>query len=862
MSNPRARAAVRLAGFAIAATIGFAPVPAAASMPTTSDARTTVVAGHPVDVASLPAASSRLASRQRADAAVVRGRLFRRQDAPVNVRGTPVPHWTTGPVTEGFSAVSVAPLPVSFAAPLDVTAAVLGSRLVGAGNDLIQTWSTAGDMPAINAWGLVDFFDIPGGQYYFGGVVAASIYRGRFIAVVPTFDDQSASCAHGWLQIAVSSSGDPAKPWTVFRVPIADAFTDVIRIGVSDDKVVLAGNEWDLDAGQPDCIGGAFEGSRIRVMDWVDLIDKGTLTVRDVSPTPRTDYYSWMPASNVPGTATTASGATLRLVGERYAGEWGHLAYAYVTGSAKAGTAALGGNTDLTVTRSVRRFLGPPGTILAFPSGNGGEDTGVASSVAQGGRLWLGANDDCRLDPSPDFHACARFVILDTTVAPPAVVDDGDFATTDDDTFHPQVGLSRDGTVFYAMARSSAVSRAPIDEYLAYRSSADTLAGPDEAIVWKGEETYEHTIWSTVGSLVPDPIAGGQAWVIYPTSTFQGSDQWATASRVDGGLRHHPTGYITIGKDNGWTTGFINQLHLFPDPTSPIEWVRLSASSDVEDTGHGPRLLHGVDLPSAAATYADLADPDLGGTGTGDLAIAFVQWQTGDGTWSVPTSAEATIDAIPPHVDQFSAAFAPGTVGTTVPIRLAWDAHDDESGIARIVLNEYRSLPTALLRAPVFGPAVRSTIRTDLLDGKYQYLLQVWDVAGGLSQPGDINVRPRAAQETSTGISYSGTWSKQTSPSYLGGSTRYSTQGGARFKYTFTGRAVAFVSTKAASRGKAEIYIDGVKVTTIDLYSSTTKYRQIVWQTHWDAVATHDVQVRVLGTSGRPRIDADAFLRF
>ena len=79
--------------------------------------------------------------------------------------------------------------------------------------------------------------------------------------------------------------------------------------------------------------------------------------------------------------------------------------------------------------------------------------------------------------------------------------------------------------------------------------------------------------------------------------------------------------------------------------------------------------------------------------------------------------------------------------------------------------------------------------------------------------------------------------------------------------YTFSGRAVAFVSTKAANRGKAEIWLDGKLLTTLDLRSSTTKYRQIVW-TGRVSPGTHTVSVRVLGTTGRPRVDADAFLSF
>jgi hypothetical protein len=149
-----------------------------------------------------------------------------------------------------------------------------------------------------------------------------------------------------------------------------------------------------------------------------------------------------------------------------------------------------------------------------------------------------------------------------------------------------------------------------------------------------------------------------------------------------------------------------------------------------------------------------------------------------------------------------------------------------------------------------------------LLGARYRYFLVVEDVAGNNGQAPEVIIRPTASQNTSTGISYTGTWSSQASSRFLGGSTRYSTRVGASFNLSFTGRAVAFVSTKALNRGKAEIWVDGVKVATIDLRSSSTKYRQVVWQKAWPTSGAHTVQVKVLGTAGRPRVDADAFLRF
>ena len=112
------------------------------------------------------------------------------------------------------------------------------------------------------------------------------------------------------------------------------------------------------------------------------------------------------------------------------------------------------------------------------------------------------------------------------------------------------------------------------------------------------------------------------------------------------------------------------------------------------------------------------------------------------------------------------------------------------------------------------------------------------------------------------GLTYTKTWRTASSSRYLGGSTRYSSTAGAKFSYTTSARGIAFVSTKSPTRGKAKIYVDGKYVALIDLKSTSTQYHQIVWQMSWPTSVSRKVTVIVVGTSGRPRVDADAFLRF
>jgi hypothetical protein len=69
-----------------------------------------------------------------------------------------------------------------------------------------------------------------------------------------------------------------------------------------------------------------------------------------------------------------------------------------------------------------------------------------------------------------------------------------------------------------------------------------------------------------------------------------------------------------------------------------------------------------------------------------------------------------------------------------------------------------------------------------------------------------------------------------------------------------------------AGRGMAEIWLDGAKVATVDLYSASSKPARVVWASGVLANVTHTLRVRVSGTknpaASNVRVDADAFLRW
>ncbi len=87
----------------------------------------------------------------------------------------------------------------------------------------------------------------------------------------------------------------------------------------------------------------------------------------------------------------------------------------------------------------------------------------------------------------------------------------------------------------------------------------------------------------------------------------------------------------------------------------------------------------------------------------------------------------------------------------------------------------------------------------------------------------------------------------------------YTLSSTASASYTVTGRGIALVTTKATGRGKLKVYIDGSYVRTIDLYSSSASYRVLAFSQMFSSSGTHTIKLVGMGTSGRPRVDLDAF---
>jgi hypothetical protein len=157
--------------------------------------------------------------------------------------------------------------------------------------------------------------------------------------------------------------------------------------------------------------------------------------------------------------------------------------------------------------------------------------------------------------------------------------------------------------------------------------------------------------------------------------------------------------------------------------------------------------------------------------------------------------------------------------------------------------------------------SVPRTPRTFVVGHRYQLRVRASDSAGNWSA---WSMAPaftaEVVQDSSSSLLRTGTWRRYTNTSMSGGTSRYATARGASITRKFVGRAVSIVAPMSRSRGRVQVWVDGVLVKTADLYRSTISYRRVVCTRTWSVSGTHTVRLVVLGTAGRPRVDLDAIL--
>ncbi|MEU6661964.1 N-acetylmuramoyl-L-alanine amidase [Streptomyces sp. NPDC046821] len=280
-----------------------------------------------------------------------------------------------------------------------------------------------------------------------------------------------------------------------------------------------------------------------------------------------------------------------------------------------------------------------------------------------------------------------------------------------------------------------------------------------------------------------------------------------------------------------YTKGAITAKWSASTPSSLISKVELLVDGKAMASASGTATSVGATLPVGTHTVAVRATHQSGKTTT-SAALNVVAETTAPTFTTAPKLSLRT-----------------GTVNTTaVPVTLGWKATDNAA---------LKSVSLLTPTTATFGPTTTSSSRTATSGTASAWSMKAYDYAGNTGTS-SASFTPMILQETSA--TKSGTWTARSSSSYLGGKSYSSGSKGASLTWTFTGRSASWVVSRATTSGQAYVYVDGVKVSTVDLKSATTQYRQAIWTKSWSTSAKHTVKIVVVGTTGRPTVTTDGLV--
>jgi hypothetical protein len=223
--------------------------------------------------------------------------------------------------------------------------------------------------------------------------------------------------------------------------------------------------------------------------------------------------------------------------------------------------------------------------------------------------------------------------------------------------------------------------------------------------------------------------------------------------------------------------------------------------------------------------------------------------------------AGAASDTTAPTVGSLARSLPAQAIGTSsVKVALSWKGEDVGTGVASYRLE--RCIGSgAWAKVTLPTPTTKSITATLTIDTAYSYRVRATDRAGNVGAWATFPVlNPKRIQDTSSLVTYTGTWTKVSNSSLSGGSARYASSTSRRAKVAFTGQEIALIATRRTTGGRAEIRVDGVVVGMVDLGASATQYRRLAFRKGFASSASHTLEVRPLG-DGRVEIDAFIVLR-
>ena len=232
--------------------------------------------------------------------------------------------------------------------------------------------------------------------------------------------------------------------------------------------------------------------------------------------------------------------------------------------------------------------------------------------------------------------------------------------------------------------------------------------------------------------------------------------------------------------------------------------------------------------PAGSAGAVDVVATTVGGSATSAAGYTYVAAPTitsitpDDGTTAGGTSVTIAGTNLSGASVTFGGTAATGVTATATQITCTTPAH--AAGAVDVVVT-------------TIGGSATST-------GGYTYI----------APPG-----PTRYDQTNGNIVYSGTWTPFTKAAAYDGTYGRSSSSGASAIVYFTGTRFAWIGMKGTTGGKVDVYLDDVKMTTINLNAPTATYQATLWDSGTLSDGAHYVRlVRSSSTTSGKFIVLDA----
>jgi hypothetical protein len=197
-----------------------------------------------------------------------------------------------------------------------------------------------------------------------------------------------------------------------------------------------------------------------------------------------------------------------------------------------------------------------------------------------------------------------------------------------------------------------------------------------------------------------------------------------------------------------------------------------------------------------------------------------------------------------------------------IPVRISWPAATDpSSAIAGYEIGTSES-GGAWSPSVALGATHEEMGYTLRFATSYRFRVRAVDAAGNWSPwvTGEVAPWLTPVDDRSASIARSGAWNGITRTSAYGSTLLGSTQKGASLSFTFTGHAIALVGPRSLAHGRAQVYVDGVYIKTINMRTKSSTSRIVAFARAFAGGGKHSIRLVVIGKAPARLFRLDAFV--